>query len=198
MEKTITCVSRCNKTESEDWVFVILNKGKSSKNLCCLLFLLGEVVTKDYMDAQLCQQMYFHSSYHLHMPEPYWLFYLYFNLAVTIPKVRRMFEFVGVKVISSPTYNRHVDMYIQPAVHIICERHQKEMIDTIIQKNSRGLIVAGDVQCDSPGHCAKYGSYTFIEQRYSKVLHFELVQGNTFYCFYVFTCLFRRQPWSLS
>ena len=32
---------------------------------------VGEVVTKDYMDAQLCQFMYFYSSCHLHMEESY-------------------------------------------------------------------------------------------------------------------------------
>ena len=99
---------------------------------------------------------------------------------MTIAKVLRMFEFVGVKVISS-RYYRHVDMYIQPTFHIFWETHQKELIDTSIQTSSSGLIVAGDGRCDSPGHCAKYGSYTFMEQRYNKVLHFELVQVNAFY-----------------
>ena len=50
-----------------------------------------------------------------------------------------------------------------------------------MQTNGSGLIVAGDDRCDHPGHCAKYGSYTSMEQRYNKVLHFELVQVNTFY-----------------
>ena len=62
---------------------------------------------------------------------------------MTIAKVLRMFEFVGVKVISS-RYYRHVDMYIQPTFHIVWERHQKELIDTSIQTDSSGLIVAGD------------------------------------------------------
>ena len=44
-----------------------------------------------------------------------------------------MFELVGVKVIPSPIYYRHVDMYIQPTVHMFRERHQKELIDTFIQ-----------------------------------------------------------------
>ena len=129
------------------------------------------------------------------MQELYCFFYLYFRLAVTIAKVLRMFEFVGVKVISSPTYYRHVDMYIQPTVHMFWERHQKELISTFIQTNNSGLIIAGDGRCDNPGHCAKYGSYTFMEQRYNKVLHFELVQVNTFYVNTFFLCcLFLSQP----
>ena len=92
-----------------------------------------------------------------------------------------MFEFVGIKVISSPIYYSNVDMYIQPTVHMFWERHQKELIDTFIQTNSSGLIFARDSWCDSPGYCAKCGTYTFMEQRCNKALHFELVQVNIFY-----------------
>ena len=72
-------------------------------------------------------------------------------------------------------------MYIQPTTHMFWKRHQKELINTFIQTNSSGLIVPRDGRCDSPGYCAKYGSYTFMEQRCKEVLHFELVQVNTCY-----------------
>ena len=61
------------------------------------------------------------------------------------------------------------------------ERHQKELINTFIQTSSSALIVPGDGRCDSPEDSAKYGSYTFMEQRCNRVLHFELVQVNTCY-----------------
>ena len=86
-----------------------------------------------------------------------------------------MFEFVGIKVISSPTSYRYVDIYIQPTVHMFSERHQKELINIFIQTNSSGFIVAGDGPCNNLGHFARYKSYIFMEQRYKKVLHFELV-----------------------
>ena len=135
--------------------------------------------------------MYFDSSHHLHVQELYWFFYLYLHLAVTIAKVFQMFEFVGVKVISSPTSYRHVDICIQPTVHMFSERHQKELINTFIQTNGSGLIVAGDGRCNNLGHFARYKSYIFMEQKYKKVLHFELVQVNTFYvsmCLLAFFC----------
>ena len=72
-------------------------------------------------------------------------------------------------------------MYIQTTVHMFWERHQKELIDTFIRTNSSGLIFARDGRCNSPGNCAKYGSYTFMEQRCNKILHFQLVQDNIFY-----------------
>ncbi|XP_077060398.1 uncharacterized protein LOC143712064 [Siphateles boraxobius] len=36
----------------------------------------------------------------------------------------------------------------------------------------------GDVESDSPGHCAKYGSYSLIEDRINKVLDVQLVQSS--------------------
>ncbi|XP_010767710.1 uncharacterized protein [Notothenia coriiceps] len=41
-----------------------------------------------------------------------------------------------------------------------------------------GIHLTGDGRCDSPGHSAKYGGYTVIEQRINKVLDTQLVQSN--------------------
>ena len=38
------------------------------------------------------------------------------------------------------------------------------------------LDLCGDGRCDSPGHCAKYGTYTIMEENTSKVFDFEVVQ----------------------
>ena len=37
-------------------------------------------------------------------------------------------------------------------------------------------MLAGDGRADSPGHCAKCGSYTFVELTCSKVVDFQLIQ----------------------
>ena len=38
------------------------------------------------------------------------------------------------------------------------------------------LITGGDGRADSPGHSAKYESYSVIDLRTNKVLHIDLVQ----------------------
>lgn len=41
------------------------------------------------------------------------------------------------------------------------------------------VVLAGDARCDSPGHCAKYGSYTLMEAgptQTNKIVELELVQ----------------------
>lgn len=40
------------------------------------------------------------------------------------------------------------------------------------------LVVAGDARSDSPGHCAKYGSFTMIDCRINKIVDMQLVQVN--------------------
>ena len=39
-----------------------------------------------------------------------------------------------------------------------------------------GLVLSGNGRADSPGHSAKYGSYTVIELTCNKVIDFKLVQ----------------------
>jgi hypothetical protein len=38
------------------------------------------------------------------------------------------------------------------------------------------LNVCGDPRSDSPGHCAQFGSYSFMEMSITKVINFELIK----------------------
>ena len=38
------------------------------------------------------------------------------------------------------------------------------------------LWLSGDGRCDSPGHSAKYGTYTMIDQFSDKIIDFQIVQ----------------------
>ena len=42
-----------------------------------------------------------------------------------------------------------------------------------------GLELSGDARFDSPGHCAKCGCYSLLENRMNKVLDVQLVQVFT-------------------
>ena len=39
-----------------------------------------------------------------------------------------------------------------------------------------GLVLGTDKRADSPGHSAKYGSYSVLEERINKVIDIQLVQ----------------------
>ena len=40
---------------------------------------------------------------------------------------------------------------------------QKSLLE-IFKRRNKVLVAAEDGRCDSPGHCAKYGSYLLVEQ----------------------------------
>ena len=90
-------------------------------------------------------------------------------------KVLRMFKFMNIACISRAAYYRHASKYVNPV--IIQEwRNKQDSLFMQFKDQEQGLVLAGDGRCDSPGHCAKYGSYTVIEQTMNRVLDFQLVQ----------------------
>lgn len=40
------------------------------------------------------------------------------------------------------------------------------------------MILGGDARCCSPGHTAKYGSYSLMDLQKSKIVDIQLVQSN--------------------
>ena len=43
----------------------------------------------------------------------------------------------------------------------------------------RPVVIVGDGRSDSPGHSAKYGSYTFMDMDTHKILDVEIVQVSS-------------------
>uniref|UniRef100_A0A1X7TYQ2 Uncharacterized protein n=1 Tax=Amphimedon queenslandica TaxID=400682 RepID=A0A1X7TYQ2_AMPQE len=58
------------------------------------------------------------------------------------------------------TYFRQQKRFLHPAVNSVYTRHQTELVRSCC---NRELILAGDGRADSPGHSAKFGSYTVID-----------------------------------
>ena len=100
-----------------------------------------------------------------------------YTSGASISKVLRMFKLMNVAAISKRTVNRHATAIIQPTISIEWKEQQTNRISQLKGKDG-GLVVAGDGRCDSPGHTAKYGSFTFIEQHLQKVVTLQLVQKN--------------------
>ena len=53
--------------------------------------------------------------------------------------------------------------------------HQSSLLQSI-SSQSWNVFLSGDGRADSPGHSAKFGSYTVIDVFYNKVVDFKLVQ----------------------
>ena len=90
-------------------------------------------------------------------------------------KALRIFQFLKCCSISARTFFRHQGDYLWPAISTVWNSEQQALLTSLREKNTN-LNLSGDGRADSPGHSAKYGSYTAIEMSCNKVVHFELVQ----------------------
>ena len=90
-------------------------------------------------------------------------------------KSLRMLKIMGVATIHRNTFFRHQKAHLEPAVNQVYHDHQSGIIASLKEMGSP-LVLTGDGRCDSPGHSAKFGTFSVIEQRLNKVLHVEIVQ----------------------
>lgn len=90
-------------------------------------------------------------------------------------KVLLVLRHMGVCATSYNTFLSHQRFYLQPAIHDFWTCSQKHWVDFLIDMG-KPLIVAGDGRSDSPGHSAKFGSYSLLEVTINKVVDIEIVQ----------------------
>ena len=97
-------------------------------------------------------------------------------------KVLRVLSSISVASISFSTFAEHQRKFLQPAICSVWEHEQ----GSLLQEVKQDLVIGGDARNDSPGHTAKYGSYTFMELNLKKLIHIELVQvGMIFVPFFI-------------
>ena len=81
----------------------------------------------------------------------------------------------SMSAIARKTFFCHQKSYLHPTINIVWERYQRKLISELMEKN-KGLALNGNGRADSPGHSAKYGSYSIIELNKNKVIDLKLVQ----------------------
>ena len=89
----------------------------------------------------------------------------------------RMFSVLNCPTISKKAFFRHQTHFLQPAITLVW-REQQQSLMAKFKDSIKGLQLAGDGRADSPGHSAKYGTYSVIELSCNKVLDVKLVQVN--------------------
>ena len=88
-------------------------------------------------------------------------------------KALNFLSHIGIQCISNRTYNKIQAAYLIPTVFNCWKDHQAKLIQ---QRQGRPLSLGGDGRCCSPGHCAKYGSYTLMDLDDKRVLDMQLIQ----------------------
>jgi hypothetical protein len=91
-------------------------------------------------------------------------------------KTLTMFKHMNMPMFSSRTYFQIQSCYLVPATMSVWKTQQDIELAAV-----RGidLVLGGDARCDSPGHSAKYGTYTLMDIKNTKVLECQLVQVST-------------------
>ena len=99
-------------------------------------------------------------------------------------KILRLMNEMRIACICDSTFYNHQTAYLYPAVVSVWESHQTKLL---AECRSRGtaLSIGGDGRADSPGHSAKYGSYSLIDFDSNKNIHMKLVQVKFAHCFYI-------------
>lgn len=77
--------------------------------------------------------------------------------------------------ISRETFNKHQRNYLQPTIVEIWNEHQTTYIEET-KEAGRRICIGGDGRCDTPGHSAKFGSYSVMDLDKGKVIDVQLVQ----------------------
>lgn len=79
-----------------------------------------------------------------------------------------------VKTITERRYHQLAKSHLNPTILYKWQTHQTELIQSLSQKE--GVSLGGDMRADSPGHCAKFGSYSVMDLESNKIVDIQLVQ----------------------
>ena len=79
----------------------------------------------------------------------------------------------NIRFFKKGNFNSTQRKYLWPVVNHRYVLQHKELLQSL---KGEPLILAGDGRCDSPGHNAKYGTYSIMHVATEKVLDFSLVQ----------------------
>ncbi|XDV25389.1 hypothetical protein PO909_029312 [Leuciscus waleckii] len=90
--------------------------------------------------------------------------------------LEKIFAAMKLQLFRYDTFRRHARMWIEPAVLHKWRNWQDEMLQQLTQREK--VIVGGDMRANSPGHSAKYGSYTMMDLETNTIVDVQLVQSN--------------------
>ena len=88
-------------------------------------------------------------------------------------RVNAVMSACNIRFFKKSTFYYIQRKYLWPVVNNHFLKQQKEVLQSL---RGQHLVLAGDGRCDSPGHNAKYGTYSLIEVTTEKIIDFSLVQ----------------------
>jgi len=92
----------------------------------------------------------------------------------TFTRIQNFASCLGLQFLSERVFYRNQDRYLFPVINDAWERERRSVVHELCSKEL--VKLNGDGRCDSPGHNAKYGTYTFMDSDSEKVVSFSVVQ----------------------
>ncbi|XP_059355164.1 uncharacterized protein LOC132092789 isoform X2 [Carassius carassius] len=91
-------------------------------------------------------------------------------------QLEKIFKAMKLQMMHFVTFRIHARNFIEPT---IIHKWNQDQLNLIRQLQEGGNVaVAGDMRADTPGHSAKFGSYTIMHMETNKILDLQLVQNN--------------------
>jgi len=87
-------------------------------------------------------------------------------------KALRFFSVLKCPTITTSTFFRHQRTYLLPSIDFTFGKHQETLLNQL-KESYDPLIIGSDGRADSPGHSAKFKSYSMVE---NKVIDIKLVR----------------------
>ena len=81
---------------------------------------------------------------------------------------------LNLQFISSSYFYKIQRKIIFPVIQKAWKKNQAEVVKQL--KQNKSVDLCGDGRCDSPGHSAKYGTYTLMDEKSNLIVEFSLVQ----------------------
>ena len=90
-----------------------------------------------------------------------------------------MLNTMGCVTYSERAFYQHQNDFLHPCITDVYKQQQAKLLAEI-KKEKRALVIGGDGRADSPGHSAKFGSYTVMELKKKVVIDVQLVQVSPY------------------
>jgi len=79
-----------------------------------------------------------------------------------------------IQCMTSRTVFNHQSKYVHSVIRQVWKTKCQDILE--VESLKKDLIIGGDGRCDSPGHSAKYCTYTIMNLETNKIITAELVQ----------------------
>lgn len=99
---------------------------------------------------------------------------IFFNGASFV-KMNQVLNSLQMQTVSVRTHYNHMTSYLQPTIFSFWKDQQSGMLQNHHAQGGQ-LALGGDMRAATPGHCAKYGSYTMMELDANRIVDIQLVQ----------------------